>query len=161
MIKRRIFLLLFLVAPFFACPSWAATVEQKTERRDLDGDGRAEAKVFLRGGVPIRAERDRDGDGKVDEWIEYAPNGFPKVIARDAKRHDGKPDYWIYLKDGVVYRREWDRNFDGKPDLITLEDRHHLIEKRYDNNFDGKFEKIVKPPQKGESTEPHYEADKP
>jgi hypothetical protein len=40
-----------------------------------------------------------------------------QVVAKDRARRDGKPDYWVYYRDGKIYKREWDRNFDGKADL--------------------------------------------
>src|SRR5512133_3959638 len=39
------------------------------ERRDLDFDGRFDEATFFAGGQRIRAERDRDGNGRIDTWV--------------------------------------------------------------------------------------------
>jgi len=70
-----------------------------------------------------------------------------EVVAMD-KSGRGKPDTWVYKKNGSVVMREWDRNFDGKPDLRMTESRGHVLEKQYDDNFDGQFEKTVKTPRR-------------
>jgi antitoxin component YwqK of YwqJK toxin-antitoxin module len=164
------FTLLFSLALIYPVVSWAA---QRVEERDRDGDGKKESKFFLendrvikivsdrnhdgkadattyyKNNRPDTEERDDNFDGKIDVWVEYDETGMAKVIGRDRARADGKPDYWIYLRKGFIYQREWDRNFDGKPDFRTLEKRHRLLEKQYDDNFDGRFEKTIRAPEKG------------
>ncbi len=145
---------------------------QRVEERDRDGDGRKETKVyfenekivklaidqngdatpdftvFFKNNLPDTGEKDKDFNGKIDTWIKYETTGLPSIVGSD--RHvDGKPDYWIFLKKGAIYKREWDRNFDGEADFRTLESEHKLLEKQYDDNFDGKFEKIIKAPVRG------------
>ena len=83
--------------------------------------------------------------------FSYAADPAERVVVKDKFRHDGKPDYWVYSRNGKTYKREWDRNFDGKPDFRVLEEERRLIEKQYDDNFDGRFEKTVKKPEKGSS----------
>jgi len=165
--KRIFFLSLLAALSYSVC--FAA---QRVEERDRDGDGRKETKlyfedekiikmvidqngdkttdgiIYFKNGIPDTGERDSDYNGKIDTWMKYDATGAPIVISSD-RRVDGKPDYWIYLKNGLIYLREWDRNFDGKPDFRSLEKNHRLIEKHYDDNFDGKFEKIVKAPERG------------
>ena len=167
----RKFFLVYLALTFASSLCFAM---QRVEERDRDGDGRKETKiyfedekiikmeidengdgkvdavVYFKNGVPDTGQRDSDYNGKIDTWIKYDATGAPIVIGSD--RHGrGKPDYWIYLKNGRIYMREWDRNFDGMPDFRTLEEDHRLIEKLYDDNFDGKFERTVKAPAKGET----------
>jgi hypothetical protein len=165
--QRALGFLLFLL--LFNTATLAA---QRVEERDRDGDGRKETRVyfendrtvkmvmdqngdnkadgtiFFKNGFPATGETDSDFNGKIDTWVEYEAGGLPVVIGRD-RRVDGKPDYWIFLRDGSIYKREWDRNFDGLADFRTLEKEHKLIEKHYDDNFDGKFEKTIKPLPKG------------
>ncbi|HTL69671.1 MAG TPA: hypothetical protein VL404_00100 [Candidatus Eisenbacteria bacterium] len=150
MTRKRCGRLLFLTAALLlpAAFAWAA---QKVEEKDRDGDGRRESKVYSENGKTVRIVADVDGDGKADLWEDYEPGGAVKTIARDRARHDGKPDYWVYLSSGRIYRRDYDRNFDGKPDLKSFEDNHRFLRKEYDDNFDGKFERTVKSPQRGET----------
>lgn len=142
--------ILFLGALFLLSSPvvWAA---QKVEDKDRDGDGRKESKVYTEGGKIVRVVADVDGNGKADLWEDYEPGGAVKTVARDRARKDGKPDYWVYLTKGRIYRRDYDRNFDGKPDLKSFEDNHRFLRKEYDDNFDGTFEKTVKTPAKGAS----------
>ena len=65
------------------------------------------------------------------------------------KNKKGKVDEWIYRKNGVVYKKEYDRNGDGKPDLRIFQSHGLLVRKEYDNNFDGKFEAVEKPLSRG------------
>ena len=67
------------------------------------------------------------------------------------KNKNGKTVEWIYRRQGVVYKREYDRNGDGKPDYRVLEDHGRLVKKEFDNNFDGKADKIEKPLPRGSS----------
>ena len=163
--KIRLFLILCLsLAPVTA---WAAS--PVVEERDDDGDGYKESKVttqgneiikvqvdsnkdkkydrtfYFKNGVPSSAERDGDLNGKIDTWIQYDAKGETVVVATD-KRVDGKPDYWRFLKNGSIHKREFDRNFDGKSDLRIIENNGRLVEKDYDDNFDGKFERNEKAP---------------
>jgi len=41
-------------------------------------------------------------------------------IVKTHKNKKGNIDRWIYMKDGVVYKREYDRNGDGKPICVSL-----------------------------------------
>ena len=141
----------FLLAAIFLLPATGAWAGQQVEDQDRDGDGRNESKVYTENGRIVRVVADLDGNGKPDLWEEYEPGGAVKMVARDRARKDGKPDYWVYLKNGKVYRRDYDRNFDGKPDMKSYEDDHRFLRKEYDDNFDGKFEKTVKTPEKGSS----------
>ncbi len=120
---------------------------------DENGDGKEDGIVYYRMGVRFSAERDINFDGKTDAWIKYYMTGIPWVVERD-KNGDGRPDYWKYLKNGFVYKREWDRNFDdkvdvriqipGKADFREGADSKQLVEKSVDDNFDGQFEKVTK-----------------
>ncbi|MBI4352433.1 MAG: hypothetical protein HY593_00755 [Candidatus Omnitrophica bacterium] len=169
-LRRAVGVLIFFILTSFG--SWAAA-EERVEERDSDGDGRVDTQIFYEGDVtvkmvldrnqdgrgdetlyfkegrPEKAEKDSNFDRKIDTWVEYDDKGFPSLIASDKQRKDGKPDTWRYLRNGLVYKREWDRNFDGKPDFRTIEIHNRLVEKQYDDDFDGRFEKVEKPPKRG------------
>ena len=65
------------------------------------------------------------------------------------KNKKGQVDRWIYRRDGVIYKREYDRNGDGKPDFRVIEDHGRLVRKEYDTHYNGKFDKVEKPPAHG------------
>ncbi len=67
------------------------------------------------------------------------------------KNKRGKVDRWLYRKDGLVYKREYDRNGDGKPDFRVVEDHGRFIQKEYDLKYDGTFDKIEKAEPRGSS----------
>jgi hypothetical protein len=79
--------------------------------------------------------------------------GYPWIISRD-KNGDSQPDYWKHVKNGAIYKREWDRNHDGKPDVMMLVPGKsdlreegivwQVLEKHFDDNYDGVYEKVVK-----------------
>ncbi len=81
-------------------------------------------------------------------------NAFPasaqeRVEVRKNKK--GAAAEWVYRKDGVIYKKEYDRNGDSKPDFRVIENHGRFVRKEYDNNFDGKFEKVEKPLARGSS----------
>ncbi len=126
-VKRRSFcLVLFLLTGFFTI-SGNLYAAQKVEKKDTNEDG------------------------KTDTWLTYGTTGELVLEASDKSRGDGKPDRWVYYRNGAVTQREWDLNFDGKPDFRTLEVDKKFLEKQYDDNFEGKFEKFVKAPIRGSS----------
>lgn len=86
---------------------------------DYDGNGKADVLVYYKNGFRDRAEIDVNGDGKSDTWVDYYFTGVPEEIRVDRNR-DGKPDEWKYFKNGFIYKREWDKNFDGVPDHRML-----------------------------------------
>lgn len=157
------------------CQSGFADNDLKCFRRDLTGSGFKNAlacydehkmlvkvmvddhlsgkyttTVYYKNGYRDRAEKDTDGDGRVDTWIKYYFTGQPWVIARDTNG-DGKPDYWRHYKNGFLYKKERDRNYDGRVDLIIsyegkvdmqyTGDLPKEYERKEDNDFDGVFEK--------------------
>ncbi|OGW80692.1 MAG: hypothetical protein A3C47_07020 [Omnitrophica bacterium RIFCSPHIGHO2_02_FULL_51_18] len=77
-----------------------------------------------------------------------APSLADETVEMKDKNKDGKADTWYYLRNGVIYKKEYDRNFDGRPDFGIIAEDKKFLEKQYDDNFDGKFEKTVKKPEK-------------
>jgi hypothetical protein len=159
-----------IAAGLLACLAWTVQAEAQPRKRDLDGDGRAEALVFYEKNVPIKAVADRDNDGYVeavfhykggrrdyaeidldrdgrtDQWVTYVLSGEAWKSGYDFD-HDGRADYWTYTRNGKVYKWEQDRNGDGRPDLRTYYEAPNdriveqpLFRQTYDNDFDGDFE---------------------
>ncbi len=121
---------------------------------DKDHDGKADAVIYYRKGFRDYAEIDANRDGKIDTVILYYFTGVPAMISFD-RNADEKPDRWTFFKNGIIYKREWDRNFDGLPDYRILfstksdfrsdaNTQMQSFTKQYDNNNDGVFEVTVK-----------------
>lgn len=64
----------------------------------------------------IRAEKDTNGDRRVDTWYFYE-KGKLKALEEDTNR-DGKPDLWEeYDESESLIKSARDLNFDGRPDV--------------------------------------------
>jgi hypothetical protein len=77
---------------------------------DLDGDGKAETwrlEVSGAGGVRRLAgtEHDGNGDGRVDRWVRFDPDGRPEEVAVDLD-FDGRADVTRWYEGGLLARRE-------------------------------------------------------
>jgi hypothetical protein len=84
---------------------------------DYNGDGRIDARTYMRNGHPIRVEADGDRDGVVDRWEYYGASGALIRIG-GSTRADGVEDTWVHVKgderiveiatkrDGMSDRRE-------------------------------------------------------
>jgi hypothetical protein len=87
---------------------------------DYDRDGRVDVRTFMKNGRVERLEGDADGDGRVDRWEYYGPDGQLLRVG-GSTGHDGVQDSWAYRsgddlrldlstrRDGVVDRREFYR----------------------------------------------------
>lgn len=85
---------------------------------DYDRDGRVDVRTFMKNGRVERLEGDADGDGRVDRWEYYGPDGQLLRVG-GSTGHDGVQDSWAYRsgddlrldlstrRDGVVDRREF------------------------------------------------------
>lgn len=117
------------------------------------------------------SENDKDGDGKVDEWMRFNIRG-QKVEFRRDKNHDGIVDYIEKFKndrlisvdvdfnyDGVFETKsqfnpktetitvlERDTNNDGKPDRRTLYKKTNgvPVKTEVDTDHDGIFETVLR-----------------
>jgi len=64
----------------------------------------------------VLAEKDTDGDGRIDLWYHYEDGRMVRV--EEDRNRDGRPDLWeFYNADQVVVRREKDVDFDGTADI--------------------------------------------
>src|SRR5512142_2987082 len=64
--------------------------------------------------VPVRKEKDLNGDGKIEAWELYAPDGSLTRAAYDL-HCDGKPDVTLFYEKGQLVRKETAFGFDGVP----------------------------------------------
>jgi hypothetical protein len=87
-------------------------------------------------GEPVHEEADRNYDGKIDIWVNFADGKMAEVV--EDENHDGKPDTWKVYVDGVLSRVKRDRNGDGKPDVWEMYARNGRLERMgVDDNNDG------------------------
>ena len=64
----------------------------------------------------VLAEKDTDGDGRIDLWYHYEDGRIIRV--EEDRNRDGRPDLWEYYNsDQAVVRREKDLDFDGTADI--------------------------------------------
>ncbi len=64
----------------------------------------------------VLAEKDTDGDGRIDLWHHYEDGRIIRV--EEDRNRDGRPDLWEYYNsDQSVVRREKDLDFDGTADI--------------------------------------------
>jgi hypothetical protein len=87
-------------------------------------------------GEPVHEEVDRNYDGKIDLWVNFAEGKMAEVI--EDENFDGKPDVWKVYVDGSLSRIKRDRNGDGKPDVWEVYARNGRLERMgVDENGDG------------------------
>ncbi len=113
--------------------------------RDKNGDGKPDIWIFYENGKPARSEVDRNGDGKPDYFRYMDKEGLTEKEAGD-QNYDGTLDVWVTYDKGVKAKMEVDKNFDGKIDGIFEYDRMgNLVSAQMDTDFNGSFDKVVSP----------------
>ncbi|MGE0447498.1 MAG: hypothetical protein AB7P99_19910 [Vicinamibacterales bacterium] len=124
---------------------------------DADRDGVVESRTYMVAGRLARHELDVTGDGRVDRWEYYRPDG---TLARlgTSSAFDGIEDTWVVQTgatteveistrrdgvidrretqvDGVLRRSEQDINFDGQPDQWATYEDGRVRELRIDSGL--------------------------
>ena len=84
---------------------------------DSDADGRLDITWYFDDrGRFLRAEKDTDGDDRVDTWYHYE-NKRLAMVSEDTNG-DGKPDVWEdYDTSETMTRRKKDLDFNGVADI--------------------------------------------
>ena len=87
------------------------------QKFDFDYDGKWDvSKIYdPKTGQLAEAERDTDFDGKFDVKETYDTGGALISVQRD-RNNDGKADEWEQYKDNVLIAMLYDDDFDGKVD---------------------------------------------
>jgi hypothetical protein len=93
--------------------------DTQTVQYDYNGDGRPDHFYTYREGTLVRAEVDRNFDGKIDEWESSDPAGRPAHVEQD-DNFDGRPDFWYFYENGQLVRSEQDVDYNGKPDWFNV-----------------------------------------
>jgi len=110
--------------------------------RELDAnlDGKKDVvRTFDGEGHPLHEEADRDFDGRIDAWRDFADGQV--IEERIDSNGDGKPDVWRLFANGQLQRIRRDRNFDGKADSWEIFARGRLERIGVDETFDGRVDR--------------------
>ncbi len=89
--------------------------------------------------ILVRKEKDLNGDGKVDTWERYAPDGTLVLVAYDLD-FDGKPDEVLHYEKDQLVMKELAFGFDGIPRSWSYYEKGKLVRKERDTNGDGKVD---------------------
>ena len=72
---------------------------------DRDGDGRIDEWIYREQGRVVRRALDEDSDGRVDTTYRYAPETQEIALVEEDDDRDGTPDAWTEYRGGEVSRR--------------------------------------------------------
>jgi hypothetical protein len=86
--------------------------------------------------ILLRKEKDLNGDGKIDTWEKYNPDGTLARVVYDLD-FDGKPDVTLYYEKEQLVRKEMAFGFDGVPRAWNFYEKGKLVRKERDTNGDG------------------------
>ncbi len=111
---------------------------------DADRDGHPEEVRYLdeKTAQLVRADEDRDYDGRFDVWSRYEAGAL--AVRELDENGDGKPDVWERYANGRMVSREVDRDGNGARDAFYLYQADALVEERHDTSGDGKVDRIVR-----------------
>ncbi|MBW2267566.1 MAG: hypothetical protein JRH16_03235 [Deltaproteobacteria bacterium] len=109
---------------------------------DVDDDGAPEELRYtdVSSGQLVRAELDRDFDGRLDTWISYE-NGEPAIQVIDSNG-DARADTWERYTGGQLEARTVDRDHDGVKDTFFRYDGGELSTLQRDANNDGTVDRV-------------------
>ena len=140
---------LALVALTTACaadvPSVSARYDPATLRlveivSDLNRDGRPDHWAYMNGTRVQRAEIDGDGDGRVDRWEYYLPDGSLQRVGTSSAG-DGVADSWAWAEDATGERRvDVASSRDGVVDRREFYRGDALVRVEQDADRDGRVE---------------------
>jgi hypothetical protein len=86
--------------------------------------------------VLLRKEKDLNGDGRLDSWEKYAPDGALALAVYDLD-FDGKPDETLFYEKDQLVKKELSLGFDGVPRTWNYYEKGKLVRKERDTNGDG------------------------
>ncbi|MCX5738642.1 MAG: hypothetical protein NTZ61_09135 [Proteobacteria bacterium] len=95
--------------------------------KDRDGDGKPDQWAFESNGKKTRIAYDDDGDGRPDRTEYYDTDGKDVARVEQDTDGDGAPDSWVLNENGKISQRRADTNHDGQVDSWTFYDTSGLI----------------------------------
>ncbi|CAN5826090.1 hypothetical protein BH23PLA1_BH23PLA1_44150 [soil metagenome] len=109
---------------------------------DSNKDGRIDTWTTMDGARPVLTRMDRDGDGQIDRWEHYGPDG-KLVKVGFSRKNDGQADAWAFEgPDGLIERIEISSIADEKRiDRWEFYDAAGLVRAEDDTSGDGLVDK--------------------
>lgn len=106
---------------------------------DSNGDGRIDARTYMRDGRPVRFEADTNADGLIDRREVYRANALLRT--ESDTNQDGLTDRWEEYRDGSIVRLLLDdeRRL-GRPTRRIVYDGHEPPRIETDLDGDGTWE---------------------
>jgi hypothetical protein len=90
--------------------------------------------------IVLRKEKDVNGDGRVDTWERYGPDGTSVVEAAFDLDFDGGADLRLAYENGRLVRTELAPRPDGVPRTWSHFEGGKLVRKERDADGDGKVD---------------------
>jgi hypothetical protein len=104
---------------------------------DRDGDGRVDQWIFRQDGEIVRTLFDQDGDGHPDRTLVYDPQSHRIAHVEEDSDLDGAVDSWTDYRDGQIIRRRADANQDGQVDSWSYYKGDEIARHESDTSGDG------------------------
>lgn len=104
---------------------------------DRDGDGRIDQWIFREEGEIVRAVFDDDGDGHAERTLHYDRQTHRVSRVVEDTDRDGSPDSWSDFRDGELFRRRDDSDSDGSVDSWSYYRGEQLTRHEIDTTGDG------------------------
>lgn len=158
-------------------------IPPEVETEDQNGDGEPDAFFHKKEGALFRINRDRNFDGRLDEWIDVeneqwtlrkTDENYDHIVdLRDTFSKDG----WLvkrerdldydsvfdfteyYAAQNQLERSEQDTNGDGRVDVWKFFKDGEFIRREVDGNFDGKPDRWEKFDGRGNVTDVSLDVD--
>jgi hypothetical protein len=105
---------------------------------DTNRDGQIDMRAYLQNGRTVRIEADGDGDGIVDRWEYYRPDGQLDRIG-SSSASDGVEDIWV-TQNAAQMRVDISTRRDGVADRHEFHDNGVLVRAEQDTNGDGRID---------------------
>ena len=106
---------------------------------DTDQDGRTDMRAYLENGRAVRIEADGNGDGVVDRWEYYRPDGQLDRLGTSSES-DGVEDTWVMVQTGDQMQVDVSTRRDGIADRHEFHQHGVLVRTEQDTNADGRLD---------------------
>jgi len=133
---------------------------------DRDRDGRPDRWLHYRGREVVVKESDLNYDGRPDTRLEFSTvtgrSGRAVLEVRESRDtdHDGSPDTWKVIRDGVLVSKRLDKSGNGQ---VDYEQRYsasgRLTGVAYDRSGDGRMDIARQLGPRGETVAIRYDED--
>ena len=105
---------------------------------DTNRDGQIDMRAYLESGRTVRIEADGNGDGVVDRWEYYTPDGQLERLGTSSES-DGIEDTWV-VETGNGMQVDVATRRDGVADRHEFHEGGVLVRAEQDTNGDGRLD---------------------